>query len=217
MKFIKDNIYIIIFLFLFVFLCVLSNIKNFEIKWNERKYLTINNNLYYQEELFDYKAKDNDKNNLLNDYEILSKYVFDNYGSNIYISNFNYDDLDNNMNYYGYQVIDGVIIEDRFFISIIGDGIVRDFYFSSLGSFYDEKDFSDELVGVSSIVGKINELIEDNKKRLGDVSSVDGEYYLIYSDNKLLYRFLFTNGSYIDVDAFTGKVVKENYFDGIYH
>lgn len=216
------NFYKFIVGFIIILVCIgigiLWKINSFTVKITERKYSNLDDILYYCDDLLDFKARKNDKNNILDDFKLISKYVSDTYNNtSVYISNFNYDDLDNNMYFNGYQMIDNVIVSSTFFVITIRDDKVVDFNFSNSTDFYGDEISLDDLIKVRKINSKAVNLIKNNKKKIGNVSSIDCEYYLIYLDDKLVYRYSFNNGSYIDFDAISGKVIEEYYFNGEYY
>lgn len=185
----------------------------------EREYNIIGDNLYYTDKLITQKSKTDDSKIILNCYKSISSYMKQKHpGVKVYISNFNYDTLNKEkeaMFFNGYQIINNVIIEKVFFTIYMENGIVKENFSSNLNSFINKNIDTKNLISINSVKEKVSDIITKNFAKMGVSIKNEWEYYLIYSNESLCYKFDLSNGSYIIIDAETGEINKEYFFDGI--
>lgn len=196
----------------------------------EREYHKIANNLYYTDDLIEYKGQES-KENILNYYKTISNYLEQKYPSlSFYITNFNYDTLNkenNGMIFNIYQMIDMAIIEKTEFSIDMENGKVIEYDYSDLG-FTDSDNFIfsnlkvTNNVNIDDIKKKALDLAEKHANEIFTSSSsskvVEGECYLKYNDeNKFYYSVVLNNGSYVNIDTITGNVIDTYFFNGIYY
>lgn len=185
----------------------------------ERKYNIIGDNLYYTDKLITQKAKTDDSEIILNYYKSISNYMKQKHpGIKVYISNFNYDTLNKEkeaMFFNGYQIINNVIIEKVFFTIYMENGIVKENFSTNLNSFINKNIDTENLKSINLLKEKVSDTITENLEDMGSfIIKNEWEYYLTYSNECLCYKFNLSNGSYIVIDAETGEVKKEYFFDG---
>lgn len=185
----------------------------------ERKYNIIGDNLYYADKLITQKSKTDDSKIILNYYKSISNYMKQKHpGVKVYITNFNYDTLNKEkeaMFFNGYQIINNVIIEKVFFTIYMENGIVKENFSSNLNSFINRNIDTKNLISINLVKEKVSDIITKNFAKMGVSIKNEWEYYLIYSNESLCYKFDLSNGSYIIIDAETGEIKKEYFFDGI--
>ena len=120
--------------------------------------------------------------------------------------------------------------EFRFFGLMMNDGVTYDC--AQMTCWYDEEkgsawsidsrfrraDFSKSgLINAETAFGKVYENAFKSAKVRRVSSTVTGTYLLMCDSNgKLYYRFTVNKYSTVDVDAKTGEIISERYWDGIY-
>lgn len=211
----------IIIMLMGILLCVVIGTiffinENIQVSIKEREYKKIGDNLYYTYELIQYKGRE--KNDVLKYYQIISDYIKETFNCDIYISNFNYD-VDE-MYFYGFQIIDEVIIVDTFFTINIQDNKVIDFYSANGYNFMNERAVDiNGLLSVEKIKEIASKLAKENADTMLEFSNtnvINGEIYLEYDkENDIYYKVVLNNGSYIKVNANTGDVIHTYFFNGI--
>lgn len=186
----------------------------------ERKYKNIGENVYYTDSLIELKGKD--RESVLNTYEVISDYLneYSRFGVKIYIDNFNY--IDDEMVFITYQMIDDIILKDDIIhITVNSNNIVEE---TSIQNFL----FKNEgiisktgLLDVNEVINTAEEIAINNREYMIDYYDprmITGEIYLEYKDKiGIYYRAIMNNGSYIDIDAVTGEVLKTYFFNGVYY
>lgn len=214
----KKIIIILIVLLLCILILAMSFIKaNIQVNIKEREYKKIGDNLYYTDELIEYKGRD--KDTVLGYYQIISNYIKENLSCDIYISNLNYDV--NEMYFNGYQMIDEVIILDTFFTITIQNNKVLDFYSVNGYNFMNEGVVDTSgLLSVEDIKETASRLAKENADKMLEALNsnvINGEIYLEYDKvNDLYYKVGLNNGSYIKINAKTGNIIDTDFFNGIY-
>lgn len=219
----KKKTIMFVVIIIVILLCVLIGVIGFinmdaQINIEQREYKKFGDNLYYTDELIENKGEDRDT--VLNYCQIISDYMKENFNCDIYINHFN-KDVDE-IYFYGYQIIDEVIIVDTFFTIIIQDNMVSEFYSSNVNGYY----FADKstidtngMLSVENIKEIASKSAEENADTMLEVSNaktINGEMYLEYDEeNNMYYKVDFDNGSYIQINAMTGEIIDTFYFDGI--
>ncbi len=194
----------------------------------ERKYNKISNNLYYTDELIENKRQEN-KEEILSYYKTISNYLEQKYPSlSFYIDNFNYDTLnkDNNgMIFNIYQMLDMAIVNNTMFSIDMENAKIKENDHSD-SEFTDSDNF---IYNNLEITNNVN--INDVKKTALDLAQkhadqiftsnasskvIKGECYLKYdNENKFYYTVVLNNGSYVNIDVITGRVINTYFFNGI--
>lgn len=218
MKKIIIGIAIGIFVVIGIILCFMN--IGIEIKIKERTYKSIGDNLYYTDELLDTKSH-NDEGKILNYYNLISNYLEKEYPNvSIYISNFNYGNLGYyDMIFNGYQVVDGVILENIFFsLTIDNNEISEEIYFNYPAlTFINQSIDLTNIISVNEVIENASNLAKKNINKMGEIEEIKGEYHLEYDGEALYYMFMLNHGSYIKIDAKTNNVIDTYFFDGIYY
>lgn len=194
----------------------------------ERQYNKISSNLYYTDELIENKGQGN-KEEILSYYKTISNYLKQKYPSlSFYIANFNYDTLnkDNNgMIFNVYQILDMAIVDNTMFSIDMENGKIKEYDYSDLG-FTDSDNF---IYNNLEVTNNVN--INDVKKTALDLAQknadqiftphssskvIKGECYLKYdNENQFYYTVVLNNGSYVNIDVITGRVIDTYFFNGI--
>lgn len=186
----------------------------------EREYNIIGDNLYYTDKLITQKAKTDDSEIILNYYKSISNYMKQKYPNvKVFISNFNYDTLNKEkeaMFFNGYQIINNIIIEKVFFTIYMENGIVNENSSFDMNQFINKNIDTENIISINLIKEKVSDIITKNFAKMDSfIMKNEWEYYLIYSNESLCYKFDLSNGSYIKIDAETGEVNDEYFFNGI--
>ena len=188
----------------------------------------ISSNLYYTDELIENKGQGN-KEEILSYYKTISNYLKQKYPSlSFYIANFNYDTLnkDNNgMIFNVYQILDMAIVDNTMFSIDMENGKIKEYDYSDLG-FTDSDNF---IYNNLEVTNNVN--INDVKKTALDLAQknadqiftphssskvIKGECYLKYdNENQFYYTVVLNNGSYVNIDVITGRVIDTYFFNGI--
>lgn len=183
----------------------------------ERDYSNIGENVYYTDTVIEIKGKD--RESVLNIYQVISDYLNDysEYGVKIYIENFNY--YKDQMLIIAYQMIDGVIISDNtIHITVDRNNNIEEEKIKNLLLKNESILDNVNILDVNEVISTVEQLAIENKDKMFSVDSQEaifGEIYLEYEENiGLYYKSIMNNGSYIEVDAITGEVLKTNFFDG---
>ena len=165
------------------------------------------------------EIKGKDRESVLNIYQVISDYLNDysEYGVKIYIENFNY--YKDQMLIIAYQMIDGVIISDNtIHITVDRNNNIEEEKIKNLLLKNESILDNVNILDVNEVISTVEQLAIENKDKMFSVDSQEaifGEIYLEYEENiGLYYKSIMNNGSYIEVDAITGEVLKTNFFDG---
>ncbi len=188
----------------------------------ERNYNKVGNNLYYENELIETKGRGN-KEAILNHYKIISNYMQNNFPYiNFFIYNLNYDDLDGTIYFNGYQMINMVVIEGTNFTLAIKDNNISGDIFFSNHNFINTTIDTTNIININDAKQKALDLAKENRKEIfssvSNKNTIQGECYIMYDENNnLCYKVVMNNGSYVKINAITGKIIDTYFFNGIYY
>lgn len=94
--------------------------------------------------------------------------------------------------------------------------IVNENFSTNLNSFINKNIDTEKLMSINLVKEKVSDIITENLENMGSfIIKNEWEYYLTYSNKCLCYKFNLSNNSYIMIDAETGEVKEEYFFDGI--
>lgn len=179
------------------------------------RYESYSDQLVYEKELFERKAMGQDDITFFFEkIEILSKYINKNYpNTQWYISYFNRDHLFEERAFIScYEITDNIYMANNHITFEVGRENVTD-----------EIIYSTFLVDKSNVpsgnfIGDwmLNEIVRKEAKSYYGLTPFSGKYQMVFTaDNKLVYEVRINEFSVIQVDAFTGEIVKEHFWDGV--
>ena len=187
-----------------------------EINIKEKEYKEIGNNLYYTDELIQYKEKN--KDDVLHCYQIISEYFKENFSVDIYINNLNY--LGEEIYFYGEQMVNKVLIDNTSFRITIQNNEITDFIWLKGNNFISEMTVdTNDILNAENIKKTAYNLAKQNQRimlKFSDSNVINGQIYLRYNQtNQLYYETILINGSYIKINAKTGIIIDKFFHDGI--
>ena len=178
--------------------------------------IKIGEHTYYQKALFEESDRDRKyKDHMISQLEQADKDLHD----DVYVHGIGESEEKNEFRFFGNMMSDGVIYDS---------GVMTCWYESSKGSFWEidyskfrRTDFSKSgLLPAEDFFGVIYERASKAEKitnAYGFDGSITGTYLLtVDAQGNLFYRFTINKYSTVEVDAKTGEIIRERYWDGVY-
>ena len=180
--------------------------------FKEAKLIKIGEHTYYPEDLFDHRDRDRDyKDHMISQLTQADKELHD----DIYVHGIGESEVKGEFRFFGLMMNDGVTYDCAQMTCWYDEekGSVW-----SIDSRFRRADFSKSgLINAETAFGKVYENAFKSAKVRRVSSTVTGTYLLMCDSNgKLYYRFTVNKYSTVDVDAKTGEIISERYWDGIY-
>lgn len=180
--------------------------------FKEAELIKIGEHTYYPEDLFDHSDRDRDyKDHMISQLTEADKDLHD----DIYVHGIGESEVKGEFRFFGLMMNDGVTYDCAQMTCWYDDeqGSVW-----SNDSKFRRADFSKSgLIDAETAFGKVYENASKSDKVKRVSSKVTGTYLLMCdSEGKLYYRFTVNTYSTVDVDAKTGEIFSERYWDGIY-
>ena len=179
--------------------------------------IRIGEHTYYQEGLFE----ESDRDRMFKDYMITQLEKADkDLHDDVYVTGIGEAEEKDEFRFFGKMMKDGVIYST---------GDMTCWYDSANGNFWEidyskfrRADFSKNgLLPAEDFFGEVYENASKSEKiteAYGFDGSITGTYLLaVGSEGNLFYRFTINRFSYVDVDAKTGEIILEHYWDGVYY
>lgn len=180
--------------------------------FKEAELIKIGKHTYYPEGLFNYNDRDRDyKDHMISQLTEADKDLHD----DVFVHGIGESEVKGEFRFFGLMMNDGVIYDCAQMTCWYDDeqGNVW-----SNDSKFRRADFSKSgLIDAETAFGKVYENASKSDKVKRVSSKVTGTYLLMCdSEGKLYYRFTVNTYSTVDVDAKTGEIFSERYWDGIY-
>lgn len=180
--------------------------------FKEAELIKIGKHTYYPEGLFDYNDRDRDyKDHMISQLTEADKDLHD----DVFVHGIGESEVKGEFRFFGLMMNDGVTYDCAQMTCWYDDeqGSVW-----SNDSKFRRADFSKSgLIDAETAFGKVYENASKSDKVKRVSSKVTGTYLLMCdSEGKLYYRFTVNTYSTVDVDAKTGEIFSERYWDGIY-
>ena len=180
--------------------------------FKETKLIKIGEHTYYPEDLFDHSDRDRHyKDHMISQLTQADKELHD----DIYVHGIGESEVKGEFRFFGLMMNDGVTY-DCAQMTCWYDGEKGSAW--SIDSRFRRADFNKSgLINAEDAFGKVYEKASKSDKVKEVNSKVTGTYLLMCDSNgKLYYRFTVNEYSTVDVDAKTGEIISERYWDGIY-
>ena len=181
--------------------------------FKEAKLIKIGEHTYYPEDLFDHSDRDKDcKDHMISQLTQADKELHD----DIYVHGIGESEVKGEFRFFGLMMNDGVTY-DCAEMTCWYDGEKGSAWSIDYSKFR-RADFNKSgLINAEDAFGKVYERASKSDKVLSVKDTVTGTYLLMCdSKGTLYYRFTVNIFSTVDVDAKTGEIISERYWDGVY-
>ena len=180
--------------------------------FKEAKLIKIGEHTYYPEDLFDHSDRDRDcKDHMISQLTQADKELHD----DIYVHGIGESEVKGEFRFFGLMMNDGVTY-DCAYMTCWYDEEKGSFW--STDSKFRRSDFNKSgLINAEDAFGKVYEKASKSDMVKEVNSKVTGTYLLMCdSKGTLYYRFTVNKYSTVDVDAKTGEIISERYWNGDY-
>ena len=125
-----------------------------------------------------------------------------------------------------YQMMDMAIVDNTMFSIYMENGEIKEYDYSDDEAIISNNFIYNNLeiksnVNINEIKKIALDLAKEHAKQIFTSDNVlkviKGEYYLKYNnENKFCYTVVLNNGSYVNIDVITGRVIDTYFFNGIF-
>ena len=180
--------------------------------FKEAKLIKIGEHTYYPEDLFDHSDRDRDyKDHMISQLTQADKELHD----DIYVHGIGESEVKGEFRFFGLMMNDGVTYDCAHMTCWYDEG--KGSFWSNDSKFRRANFNKSGLINAQDAFGKVYEKASMSDKVKEVNSKVTGTYLLMCdSKGTIYYRFTVNKFSTVDIDAKTGEIISERYWNGDY-